>query len=95
MSLDKATVARIARLARIAMREDVLEPMASELSGILKWIEQLDQVDTADVPPMTSVVAHPLHWREDTISDGNRPGDVLANAPEDAEGYFVVPKVVE
>lgn len=95
MSLDKATVARIARLARIALPEDALEPMATELSGILKWIEQLDEVDTADVAPMTSVVDHALHHREDEVTDGDRRDDVLLNAPESLDGYYVVPKVVE
>jgi len=64
MSLDKATVARIARLARISMPDEDLAPMADELSGILKWIEQLNEVGTAGVEPMTSVVGHPLHHRE-------------------------------
>jgi len=95
MSLDKATVARIARLARIALPEEALAPMADELSGILKWIEQLEEVDTADVAPMTSVVEHPLHHRADEVSDGDRRDDVLLNAPESADGYYVVPKVVE
>ena len=95
MSLDKATVARIARLARIAVREDELAPMADELSGILTWIEQLNEVDTDNVAPMTSVVEHALHHREDKVTDGNRRDDVLSNAPENDDGYYVVPKVVE
>ncbi len=69
--------------------------MATELSGILKWIEQLDEVDTADVAPMTSVVDHALHHREDEVTDGDRRDDVLLNAPESLDGYYVVPKVVE
>ena len=95
MSLDEATVARIARLARIAVPEDELAPLADELSHIMKWIEQLNEVDTEGVPPMTSVVAMQLAWREDRVTDGGRPEDILANAPERDDGYFVVPKVVE
>ena len=95
MSLDEATVARIARLARIAVPEEELEPLAAELSHILKWIEQLNEVDTDGVPPMSSVAAMKLAWREDRVTDGGRPEDILANAPERQDGYFVVPKVVE
>ena len=95
MSLDETTVARIARLARIAVPEAELRPLAGELSHILEWIEQLNEIDTAGVPPMTSVVAMRLAWREDRVTDGGRPEDILANAPERQGDYFVVPKVVE
>jgi aspartyl-tRNA(Asn)/glutamyl-tRNA(Gln) amidotransferase subunit C len=95
MALDEKTVARIARLARIAIPEDELAPLAGELSHILEWIEQLNEVDTEGVAPMTSVVAMKLAWREDRVSDGGRPEDILANAPARQDGYFVVPKVVE
>jgi aspartyl-tRNA(Asn)/glutamyl-tRNA(Gln) amidotransferase subunit C len=95
VSLDEKTVARIARLARIAVPEEELAPLAGELSHILKWIEQLNEVDTDGVPPMTSVAAMKLAWREDRVTDGGRPEDILANAPERQDGYFVVPKVVE
>jgi aspartyl-tRNA(Asn)/glutamyl-tRNA(Gln) amidotransferase subunit C len=95
VSLDEATVARIARLARIAVPKEELAPLATELSHILEWIEQLNEVDTDGVPPMTSVAAMKLAWREDEVTDGGRPDDILANAPERQDGYFVVPKVVE
>jgi aspartyl-tRNA(Asn)/glutamyl-tRNA(Gln) amidotransferase subunit C len=95
VSLDEATVARIARLARIAVPEDELRPLAGELSHIMTWIEQLNEVDTEGVPPMTSVAAMKLAWREDRVTDGSRPEEILANAPERDDGYFVVPKVVE
>ena len=95
MALDQKTVARIARLARIAVPADELEPLATELSRILTWIEQLNEVDTEGVPPMTGVTAMRLAWREDRVTDGGRPEDILANAPERQDGYFVVPKVVE
>jgi aspartyl-tRNA(Asn)/glutamyl-tRNA(Gln) amidotransferase subunit C len=95
VSLDEATVARIARLARIAVPEDELEPLAGELSHILEWIEQLNEVDTEGVAPMTSVAAMRLAWREDRVTDGGRTEAILANAPERQDGYFVVPKVIE
>jgi aspartyl-tRNA(Asn)/glutamyl-tRNA(Gln) amidotransferase subunit C len=95
VSLDEATVARIARLARIAVPEEELAPLATELSHILEWIEQLNEVDTDGVAPMTSVAAMQLAWRADAVTDGGRPEDILANAPERQGGWFVVPKVVE
>jgi aspartyl-tRNA(Asn)/glutamyl-tRNA(Gln) amidotransferase subunit C len=95
MSLDEATVARIASLARIEVAQAELAPLAGELSHILGWIEQLSEVDTAGTEPMTSVVAMRLAWREDAITDGHNAEDILANAPERQDGYFVVPKVVE
>jgi aspartyl-tRNA(Asn)/glutamyl-tRNA(Gln) amidotransferase subunit C len=95
MALDEKTVARIARLARIAVPEDELEPLAGELSHILEWIEQLNEVDTEGVAPMTSVVAMRLAWREDRVTDGGQAEAILANAPARQDGYFVVPKVVE
>ena len=95
MALDKATVARIAHLARIRMTEDELAPMAAELSRILAFVAQLDELDTKDVPPMTSVAAQKLRWRPDEVTDGNYPDRVLANAPQAAGAFFAVPKVVE
>jgi aspartyl-tRNA(Asn)/glutamyl-tRNA(Gln) amidotransferase subunit C len=95
MALDKATVARIATLARIRVAEDELEPLAAELSGILGWIEQLMAVDTTDVPPMTSVAEMTLPMRDDVVTDGANRDGVLANAPRAARGFFAVPKVVE
>lgn len=95
MSLDKATVAHIARLARIRVPDASLDGLAHELSAILAWIEQLNEVDTTDVPPMTSVVEMSLPWRGDVVDDGNIRDQVLGNAPETADGFFVVPKVVE
>ena len=95
MALDTAAVKRIARLARIAVPENELPHLAGELSGILKWVEQLDSVDTAGVEPMTSVVAVTLPMREDAVTDGGMPEKVLANAPDPARGFFTVPKVVE
>jgi aspartyl-tRNA(Asn)/glutamyl-tRNA(Gln) amidotransferase subunit C len=95
MALDKATVAHIATLARIKLPETEQDRIAGELSHILTWIEQLSEVNTDGVEPMTSVVAMTMPMREDVVSDGDRADDILANAPEQAHGFFVVPKVVE
>jgi aspartyl-tRNA(Asn)/glutamyl-tRNA(Gln) amidotransferase subunit C len=95
MSLDEATVARIARLARIRIEADKRAALAGELSNIFGWIEQLGEVDTSDVPPMTSVGEMTLTLRPDEVTDGDKADDVLANAPAEQDGHFVVPKVVE
>ncbi|MFP6748106.1 MAG: Asp-tRNA(Asn)/Glu-tRNA(Gln) amidotransferase subunit GatC [Alphaproteobacteria bacterium] len=95
MPVDKATVARIAHLARIGVKEDELEPLAAELSGILQWIEQLNEVETDDVPPMASVHDGVLRWRGDVVDDGGKQADVIANAPDGQNGFFAVPKVLE
>lgn len=95
MPLDKATVLHIARLARIALRDDEVEPLAKELSGILAWVEQLAELDTEKVEPMTSVVEARLVLREDVVSEGNPPEAIIKNAPQRSEGFFVVPKVIE
>ena len=95
MPLDKAAVAHIATLARIRLNEDELEPLAAELSQILTWVEQLAEVETRDVAPMTSVAAMTLPMRDDKITDGDRRDAILQNAPQQARGFFAVPKVVE
>jgi aspartyl-tRNA(Asn)/glutamyl-tRNA(Gln) amidotransferase subunit C len=95
MPIDKATVAKIARLARIRVPEEEQEKLAGELSNILGWVEQLDEVDTAGVRPMTSVVDAVPAMRWDEVTDGNCRDDVTANAPVSAHGFFTVPKVVE
>jgi aspartyl-tRNA(Asn)/glutamyl-tRNA(Gln) amidotransferase subunit C len=95
MSLDEATVARIASLARIDVPQDERAPLAAELSHILGWIEQLGEVDTDGVAPMTSVVAMRLAWRDDRVTDGGKAEAILANAPARQGDYFVVPRVVE
>ena len=95
MAVDAETVRKVAHLARIKTPEDRLEPLAQELNGILKWIEQLDEVDIEGVEPMTSNVSQPLRLRDDDVTDGDKVADVLSNAPKAADGFFVVPKVVE
>lgn len=95
MSVDTRTVARIAHLARLKLPEEKLEPMAGELNQLLAWVEQLSEVNTDDVPPLTSVVHARLRQRDDVVNDGDRRDDVLANAPEAQNGFFAVPKVIE
>jgi len=95
MAIDVATVRKVARLARIAEPEGKLELLAKELNGILSWIEQLNEVDTVGVEPMTSAVAVALPMREDVVTDGGDPEKVLSNAPKRAGDFYVVPKVVE
>jgi aspartyl-tRNA(Asn)/glutamyl-tRNA(Gln) amidotransferase subunit C len=95
MAIDAATVRKVAKLARIREPEDKLELLARELSGILQWIEQLNEVDTSGVEPMTSAEAVGLPMRDDVVTEGGDPAKVLANAPKVDRGFFVVPKVVE
>lgn len=95
MPIDAETVRKVARLAHIREPEDRLAALAGELSGILQWIEQLNEVDTDGVEPMTSAVALALPMREDVVTEGGDAAAVLANAPKTRDGFFVVPKVVE
>ena len=95
MSVDKATVRRIAKLARIALAEDRVEPMMAELNNILGWIEQLQDVNIEGVEPMTSVVSQGLRMRNDVVTAGGDASAIVANAPQAEDNYFVVPKVLE
>ncbi len=95
MAVDRDTVAKIARLARIRVSAEQQAALAGELSNILGWVEQLGELDTEGVEPMTSVVAVTPRLREDVVKDGGRRDQVLANAPEPAHGFFTVPKVIE
>ena len=95
MALDKADVRHIAHLARIRVADADLEKIASELNHIIGWVEQLSEVDTETTEPMTSVAQMALKTRVDQVDDGGYPDRVLANAPEEADGFYVVPKVIE
>jgi len=95
MSVTNEQVRHIAKLARIAMSEDEIERLAPELNNILGWIEQLGEVDTDGVEPLTAVIDQKLRLRDDIVNDGNVRDDVLANAPEAQHGFFAVPKVIE
>jgi aspartyl-tRNA(Asn)/glutamyl-tRNA(Gln) amidotransferase subunit C len=93
--MDRKTVAKVASLARIKMDDADLDKFAPQLSGILEWVEMLNEVDTENVEPLSSVVDISLPLREDEVTDGGIRDKVLANAPEETEGFFVVPKIVE
>jgi aspartyl-tRNA(Asn)/glutamyl-tRNA(Gln) amidotransferase subunit C len=95
MSVDAATVKKIASLARIAITDEEVAKIAPELDNILGWIEQLGEVDTAHVEPMTAVIPNKLRLRDDVVTDGNKRDAVLANAPQAEHGFFTVPKVIE
>jgi aspartyl-tRNA(Asn)/glutamyl-tRNA(Gln) amidotransferase subunit C len=95
MSVDAATVRRIAHLARIAVAEDEVEHLRGELNAILAFVEQLSEVDVEGVEPMTSVTPMEMKKRPDEVTDGGIPDDILKNAPAAQDGFFVVPKVVE
>ena len=95
MQVDEATVKRIARLARIRITADEAKGLEKELSGILAWVEQLDEVDVAGVEPMTRVVPIKLKMRDDVVTDGGIADQVTQNAPLTDDHFYVVPKVVE
>jgi aspartyl-tRNA(Asn)/glutamyl-tRNA(Gln) amidotransferase subunit C len=95
MSIDINTVRKVAKLARIRTTDAEAEVLSGELSKILKMIEQLNEVNTDGVEPMTSVIEMKMPEREDVVTDGGIPDKILANAPEQTAGFFVVPKVVE
>ena len=95
MSLDHATVRRIASLARIRVEQHEVENLCHELNGILGWIEQLNEVDVTGVAPLTGATGMALAMRADVVTDGGYPDKVLSNAPERVGDFYVVPKVVE
>jgi aspartyl-tRNA(Asn)/glutamyl-tRNA(Gln) amidotransferase subunit C len=95
MALDKAAVARIATMARIRLADTELKPLADELSQILRWVAQLNEVDTSGVAPLAGVVATTLPMRDDRVTEGDCREAILASAPRVLHGYLAVPKVVE
>lgn len=95
MSVDKATVKKVASLARIAISDADAERLAPELNNILGFVEQLGEVDTSSVEPMTAVIPNTLRLRDDVVNDGGMRDAVLANAPAGEHGFFTVPKVIE
>ena len=95
MSLDPATVRRIAKLARIRVTEEQVAPLQAQLNGILGWIDQLNEVDVEGVAPLTGAADIALRLRADVVTDGGIAEQVLANAPDRAGPFFTVPKVVE
>ena len=95
MSVDTKTVRHIAKLARIAMSDAEVEALVPELNNILGWVEQLGEVNTDGVEPLTAVIDQKLRLREDVVTDGDKRDDVIANAPDAEHGFFAVPKVIE
>lgn len=94
-ALDKDTVKKIARLARLRMEDEELKRRAESLNGIISWVEQLNEVNTDNVEPLRNVADIELALRPDEVNDGGYREDILKNAPEETQGFFVVPKVVE
>lgn len=95
MSVDRATVHRIASLARLAITEEEAEQLEKELSGIFDWVAQLDELDTSAVEPMTRVADISMRLRKDEVTDGFYADDIVKNAPKVDDHYFVVPKIIE
>lgn len=95
MTIDKATVTKIASLARLRVEDGEKDAYAAKIGGIMKWVEQLGEVNTDGVEPLASVTDITLRTREDVITDGNIQPQILANAPEATSGFFAVPKIVE
>jgi aspartyl-tRNA(Asn)/glutamyl-tRNA(Gln) amidotransferase subunit C len=95
MSVDRATVHRIAGLARLAITEEEAEQLEKELSGIFDWVAQLDELDTSAVEPMTRVADMSMRLRKDEVTDGFYADDIVKNAPKVDDHYFVVPKIIE
>ncbi len=95
MSVDAETVRRIAHLARISVAEDEVEHLKGELNAMLAFVEQLAQVDVSGIEPMTSVMPMPMQKRKDEVTDGGIVGDIVKNAPETDDNFFLVPKVIE
>jgi aspartyl-tRNA(Asn)/glutamyl-tRNA(Gln) amidotransferase subunit C len=95
MSITPEIVRKIARLARLKVTEDDVAYYGPQINGILKWVEQLQDVNTDNIEPLASVSQIDLHLREDVVTDGDKTDDILRNAPEKMEGFFVVPKIVE
>ena len=95
MSLDKSTLERVAYLARIKLNNSEIDKMTEELNNIMKWIEELNEVDITDVQPMTGVSNMTLREREDKVTDGGYQDKIVSNAPEKIDTSFTVPKVIE
>jgi aspartyl-tRNA(Asn)/glutamyl-tRNA(Gln) amidotransferase subunit C len=95
MSINADQVRHVAKLARIAMSDAEVEAMVPELNNILGWVEQLGEVDTDGVEPLTAVIENHLRLRDDVVNDGNIRSDILKNAPDAQHGFFAVPKVIE
>ena len=95
MKIDKNTTLKIAKLCRIRIKEHEIKELSVQLSSILDWVEQLNEVDTEDIAPMASVHDVVLKWRRDVVDDGEKQDEIVRNAPDSQGGFFTVPKVIE
>ena len=95
MKIDKNTTLKIAKLTRIKIEDREITELSAQLSSILNWVEQLNEVNTNNIEPLNNVSMVKLPLRKDDVSKEDKLKDVLSNAPEKLENYFVVPKVVE
>ncbi|MGQ0527800.1 MAG: Asp-tRNA(Asn)/Glu-tRNA(Gln) amidotransferase subunit GatC [Alphaproteobacteria bacterium] len=95
MSIDKNTIRKVARLARLEVSEEDVDRLTPQVGGIMKWIEQLQELNTNNIEPLANVVNTELYLRKDEVTDGGIPEKILTNAPETVSNYFVVPKIVE
>lgn len=95
MGIDQDTTKKVARLARLELKEEEIPAVTAKIDGVISWVEQLSEVDTDNVEPLANVVNSELTLRKDEITDGACPDKVLSNAPEETQGFYVVPKVVE
>ena len=95
MSIDKNQVKKVAKLSRISLDDDKLESLSKDLASILNFVEQLNELDTKKIEPLTSIVDKTLETRIDKINDGKIKDQILKNSPDKNEEFFTVPKVVE
>tara|TARA_E500000178_G_scaffold56711_1_gene53167 strand:+ start:5838 stop:6125 length:288 start_codon:yes stop_codon:yes gene_type:complete len=95
MTISKDTILKIANLAKISISEDQIEKLESEISSILNWVENLNEVDTENIEPMSNSLTNFLQMREDIVNDGEKGSEILSNSPAEDKSFFVVPKVIE
>ncbi len=95
MTISKDTILKIADLAKISISEDQIEKLESEISSILNWVENLNEVDTENIEPMSNSLTNFLQMREDIVNDGEKGSEILSNSPAEDKSFFVVPKVIE
>jgi len=95
MTISKDTILKIADLAKISISEDQIEKLESEISSILNWVENLNEVDTENIEPMSNSLTNFLQMREDIVNDGEKVSEILSNSPAEDKSFFVVPKVIE
>ena len=95
MTISKDTILKIADLAKISISEDQIDKLEIEISSILNWVENLNEVDTENIEPMSNSLTNFLQMREDIVNDGEKGSEILSNSPAEDKSFFVVPKVIE